>query len=139
MVPPRATLQKRGAHGCHETLNLYVRGLPFAQRLAHAATAAFLQVRRPAMAANWPRSHARRRGPRPALGFLSISTHGGCDPATMKFYLFALFIALLAFGVSRFIMRDRQASAAAAPAKLTGSKKSFSTAPMPPFSWPTRP
>jgi hypothetical protein len=58
---------------------------------------------------------------------------------TMKFYLFALFIALLAFGVTRFIMRDRQASAAAAPAKLTGSKKSFSTAPMPPFSWPTRP
>jgi hypothetical protein len=36
-------------------------------------------------------------------------------------------------------MRDRQATAAAAPAKLTGSKKSFSTAPMPPFSWPARP
>jgi hypothetical protein len=59
---------------------------------------------------------------------------------TMKFYLFALFIALLAFGVTRFIMRDLQASAAARPQpSFTGSKKSFSTAPMPPFSWPARP
>ena len=58
---------------------------------------------------------------------------------TMKFYLSALFIALVAFGGTRFIMRDRQATAAAAPAKLTGSKKSFSTAPMPPFLWPARP
>ena len=59
---------------------------------------------------------------------------------TIKFYLFALFIALVAFGGTSFIMRDRQATAAAAaPAKLTGSKKSFSTAPMPPFSWPARP
>jgi hypothetical protein len=57
---------------------------------------------------------------------------------TVKFYLFALFISLLAFGVTSFIMRDRQASAAAAPA-ITGSKKNFSTAPMPCFSWPTRP
>jgi hypothetical protein len=53
--------------------------------------------------------------------------------------LSALLIALIAFGGTRFIMRDRQATAAAAPAKLTGSKKSFSTAPMPPFSWPARP
>jgi hypothetical protein len=29
---------------------------------------------------------------------------------TMKFYLFALFIALLAFGGTRFIMRDRHAT-----------------------------
>jgi hypothetical protein len=56
-----------------------------------------------------------------------------------KFYLSALLIALIAFGGTSFIMRDRQATAAAAPAKLTGSKKSFSTAPMPPFSWPARP
>jgi hypothetical protein len=58
---------------------------------------------------------------------------------TMKFYLSALCIALIAFGGTSFIMRARQATAAAAPAKLTGSKKSFSTAPMPPFSWPARP
>jgi hypothetical protein len=63
----------------------------------------------------------------------------GCFEMTMKFYLSALFIALVAFGGTTFIMRDRQATADAAPAKLTGSKKSFSTAPMPPFSWPTRP
>ena len=30
---------------------------------------------------------------------------------TMKFYLFALFIALVAFGGTSFIMRDRQATA----------------------------
>ena len=53
-----------------------------------------------------------------------------------KFYLSVLLIALIAFGGTSFIMRDRQATAAAAPAKLTGIKKSFSTAPMPPFSWP---
>jgi hypothetical protein len=61
---------------------------------------------------------------------------------TIKFYLSALVIALVAFGGTSFIMRDRQATAAAAapaPAKLTGSKKSFSTAPMPPFSWPAQP
>jgi hypothetical protein len=34
---------------------------------------------------------------------------------TMKFYLFALFIALVAFGGTSFIMRDRQATAAAQP------------------------
>jgi hypothetical protein len=56
-----------------------------------------------------------------------------------KFYLSVPLIALIAFGGTSFIMRDRQATAAAAPAKLTGSKKSFSTAPMPPFSWPARP
>ena len=38
---------------------------------------------------------------------------------TMKFYLSALFIALLAFGGTSLILRDRQATAAAAPAKLT--------------------
>jgi hypothetical protein len=53
--------------------------------------------------------------------------------------LSVLLIALIAFGGTSFIMRDRQATAAAATAKLTGSKKSFPTAPMPPFSWPARP
>jgi hypothetical protein len=38
---------------------------------------------------------------------------------TIKFYLSALFIALVAFGGTSFIMRDRHATAAAAPAKLT--------------------
>ena len=36
-----------------------------------------------------------------------------------KFYLSALLIALIAFGGTSFIMRDRQATATAAPAKLT--------------------
>jgi hypothetical protein len=34
-----------------------------------------------------------------------------------KFYLSVLLIALIAFGGTSFIMRDRQATAAAAPAK----------------------
>jgi|HubBroStandDraft_6_1064221.scaffolds.fasta_scaffold2087316_2 hypothetical protein len=37
---------------------------------------------------------------------------------TMKFYLFALFIALVAFGGTSFIMRDRQATATAAQPSL---------------------
>jgi hypothetical protein len=37
----------------------------------------------------------------------------------MKFYLSALFIALVAFGGTSFIMRNQQATATAAPAKLT--------------------
>ena len=36
---------------------------------------------------------------------------------TIKFYLFALFIALIGFGGTSFILRDRQATATAAPAK----------------------
>ena len=42
---------------------------------------------------------------------------------TMKFYLSALFIALLAFGGTSFILRDRQATAAAAPANGRARKK----------------
>jgi hypothetical protein len=38
---------------------------------------------------------------------------------TLKFYLFALFIALIGFAGTSFIMRIQQATAAAAPAKLT--------------------
>jgi hypothetical protein len=37
----------------------------------------------------------------------------------MKFYLRALFIALVAFGGTSFIIRNQQATASAAPAKLT--------------------
>jgi hypothetical protein len=37
---------------------------------------------------------------------------------TIKFYLFALFIALIGFGGTSFILRDRQLTTAA-PAKLT--------------------
>jgi hypothetical protein len=39
--------------------------------------------------------------------------------STVKFYLRALFIALVAFGGTSFIMRNQQATAAAAPVKLT--------------------
>jgi hypothetical protein len=39
--------------------------------------------------------------------------------STVKFYLRALFIALVAFGGTSFIIRNQQATAAAAPVKLT--------------------
>ena len=39
--------------------------------------------------------------------------------STIKFYLRALFIALVAFGGTSFIIRNQQAIAPAAPAKLT--------------------
>jgi hypothetical protein len=50
---------------------------------------------------------------------------------TMKLYLRALFIALVAFGGTSFILRDQQAAAPAAPAKLTITQQ----AAYPPFAW----